>query len=121
MSISAPISSKLNTMEKILCAAIHYSGAEAEMNWNVAHPVKNIDELPKGITICGHRHHNCISTMYAATGMKTYERGSTQGFLTSLNRFVDRKEAYLIAVKAGQVKPGGLTNSNTQLYSEDLY
>lgn len=39
-----------------------------------------------------------------------------QGFLTNLNRFVNRKEGAEIAYKAGQTK-----TLLTRLYSEDLY
>ncbi len=42
-----------------------------------------------------------------------------QGFLTNLNRFVDRKEAWSIADKAGQIKQQ--SGGHGTLYSEDLY
>ncbi len=42
---------------------------------------------------------------------------SIQGFLTSENRFVDRKEAAKIHVANG----GKLNYSDASLYSEDLY
>lgn len=45
-------------------------------------------------------------------------RDSEQGFVTSEGRFVNRKEAFLIADAAGQIKhKHGESNS---LYSEDL-
>ena len=47
-----------------------------------------------------------------------------QGFLTNLNRFVDRKEAYQIAKNANQLAPWvNITgdSENTKLFSEDLY
>jgi hypothetical protein len=40
----------------------------------------------------------------------------TQGFLTSKNRFVDRKEAANIAIAANQCE-----KTVTMLFSEDLY
>ena len=45
-------------------------------------------------------------------GLKSY----TQGFITNLDRFVDRKEAAEIAYSSGQINEPVLT-----LYSEDLY
>jgi hypothetical protein len=44
-----------------------------------------------------------------------------QGFLTSKNRFVNRKEALEIAIAAGQVNENELGNSLIGLFSEDLY
>lgn len=43
-------------------------------------------------------------------------KDEVQGFITSLDRFVDRREAMYIAVTAGQI-----IESKTDLYSEDLY
>lgn len=40
------------------------------------------------------------------------------GFLTSRGRFVDRLEAYKVAVRAGQIAVGG---SSEVLYTEDLW
>jgi hypothetical protein len=40
-----------------------------------------------------------------------------QGFFTSRLRFVDRYEAYRIAVECGQIQPG----TEKRLYSEDIY
>ena len=53
--------------------------------------------------------------MLLLTGRKTTEK-DIQGFLTSQDRFVDRKEAADIAYKAGQIKD--ITDC---LISEDLY
>jgi hypothetical protein len=44
-----------------------------------------------------------------------------QGFITSKDRFVDRKEAYKIAVQSGQVHSNSLQPELKELYSEDLY
>lgn len=44
-----------------------------------------------------------------------------QGFITSLGRYVDREEAYRIAIEAGQhLTHKGLINGS-KLYSEDLW
>lgn len=68
------------------------------------------------------RHHNVIALM----GEK-YQEGrlhdeNTQGFLTSVGRFVRRKPALRIAAKAGQL-PDGIkrTVPEDQLFSEDLW
>lgn len=42
------------------------------------------------------------------------------GFYTSYGRFVDRKEAYQVALEAGQVKKGETTHTDS-LFSEDLW
>ena len=46
---------------------------------------------------------------------------SIQGFLTSKDRFVNRKEALEIAIAAGQVNENELGNPLIGLFSEDLY
>lgn len=43
-----------------------------------------------------------------------------QGFLTNKNRFVDRFEAYKIALSTNQITEGK-THHNDKLYSEDIY
>ncbi len=76
---------------------------------------KNVD---KGVVIGGMRHPHCIHAMNAITGTVQYQQGEqVQGFLTNMDRFVDRKEGLEIAIKANQLigPPRG------QLYSEELY
>lgn len=74
--------------------------------------------LSQGVVFCGFRHGQCIYTKCAVTGLRDAESGEyTQGFLTSLNRFVDRKEGAEIHLSNG----GKLNYSRTELYSEDLY
>ena len=43
----------------------------------------------------------------------------SQGFLTNLNRYVNRKEAWVIAKEANQIKQQ--SGGYGILYSEDLY
>lgn len=65
------------------------------------------------------RHHTIIQTMdleMDIDGMKAIP--SSQGFLTSSGRFVNRVEAYYIALKAEQLSK---TKDKPQLYSEDLW
>jgi len=107
-----------NKQEYILCAANYYNdGVEYTHN-----PIN----IEIGFITCGQRHHNCIQTFvqivgfpYSPEAMKIHQT-EIQGFLTNTNRFVDRKEAQQIAIKADQ-----LINleeiRGVRLYSEDLY
>lgn len=100
--------------EYILCAAIWYKELPS-----MKFLPTNVD---KGVVVCGHRHPHCINTMstlgklrtvtFAADGVGEHE----QGFLTNLNRFVDRKEGGEIAFAANQTK-----TLKKFLFSEDLY
>lgn len=106
------------TDEYIVCAAI----------WWIDYPIiEDIDSArpancDTGIVFCGHRHHNCLHLQHAITGKASYVMGkSIQGFLTSKNRFVDRKEALEIALKADQINKNELGNPLIGLFSEDLY
>ena len=78
---------------------------------------KNITE---GVVFCGFRHGQCIYSKCAVTGLRDAESGdSIQGFLTSLNRFVDRQEAWNIAKEANQIIK--VTGGEGTLYSEDIF
>jgi hypothetical protein len=107
--------------EYILCAAIWYKEIKLVREIPEVRP-KNID---RGIVVLGHRHGQVIWTVASLTGLRTVTFAEDavgeheQGFLTSTNRFVDRKEAYKIAALAGQIK--NIDYSNPDLYSEDLY
>lgn len=100
----------MNREEYILCAAIHFDDGK-----EYAHQPRNIQT---GIVLCGHRH-GCI---YPQIGGLTKERQNLgihekeQGFLTNLNRFVNREEGAIIAFNAKQID-----NELKTLYSEDLY
>ena len=99
--------------EYIICAAILY-----EDGMIYEHQPKNI---LKGIVVAGRRHHNCIMTYSMLTGFiaDDIKLKQVQGFITSKDYFVNRTNAMLIAIEAGQVKKEG--NEGTQLFSEDLY
>lgn len=100
--------------EYILCAANYYDDGSVQV-----HKPTNITT---GFITCGQRHHNCISTFAQIVGFPYTKKGlkimrtEIEGFLTSRNRFVDRKEGGEIAFKAGQTKI-----LIDKLYSEDLY
>ena len=104
--------------ETIICAAIWYNDGQLR-----PHLPKNIDT---GIVSAGFRHPNCFTTLSVLFPNRDYlvvsdeERKCKQGFLTSSNRFVDRKEAAKIALEAGQITELKYGNEN-ELYSEDLY
>lgn len=100
--------------EYILCAAIWYKEQPTAKH--------NVNNITQGLVLCGHRHPHIISAFVALTGKRsvTPECGEyEQGFITSQNRFVNRKEAFEIACNNHQL---GKTYANqTELYSEDLY
>lgn len=97
--------------ERILCAAIWYRDGILHH----AHQPKNISE---GFVICGRQHHNVIATYAVLTGQPTRRETSVQGFVTTRDMFLNRQEANMVAIAAGQVfgnTPGD------ELISEDLY
>lgn len=99
--------------EYIICAAIWFQD-----NKKYKHQPINIET---GFVICGRRHHNCYISIAIINdkSFETYKHvKNVQGFLTSTDRFVDRKEGMDIALKANQVV--NYYHSDT-LYSEDLY
>lgn len=107
--------------EWIICAANHYDDDTVHNHQPV--------NVKKGFVTTGRRHHNCISTFAQIAGFPYSEHGQDihnteeQGFLTNLNRFVDRKEAFKIASAAGQITgPNkGQSENSIGLTSEDLY
>lgn len=106
--------------ERILCAAIHFDDGQVreQQPCNIA----------TGIVVCGRRHHNCFATVeFLESEGRTVRKavnGVRQGFLTSADRFVTRREAAEIAVRAEQVAAAAVTKPDgtfAALYSEDLY
>jgi len=104
--------------ERILCAAIWYKDlplVHTDFPGSHLRPV-NCD---RGIVFCAQRHLQCLYQMIAMTGKMQHQAGEeVQGFLTSTNRFVDRKEGMIIALQANQVI--NIYHSDN-LFSEDLY
>lgn len=108
--------------ERVLCAAIYVDTGEASP------PRRSYTYPATGLVFAGWRHGDCFTTLEAwARGLTPEERerigesqlaGEHQGFLTSLGRFVDRKEAYALAQAAGQIQGG---SKHGYLFSEDLY
>ena len=94
-------------MEKILCAAIWFKdGKEPDL-----FAPTNINE---GFVISGWRHG---AILRIGDRLNISPKNSVQGFLTSENRFLNRKEARALAVKNKQCVP----EFPDELYSEDLY
>lgn len=84
--------------EYIICAAIDHNGT----------------------IICGLRHDDCYKILFSLTNSSENPPGNDkQGFLTSWNRFIDRKEAYKIAKENNQIRWG--KNEERILISENLY
>jgi len=91
--------------EIIICAAVRFNGKV----WR------------------GHRHADAMSVMhdelsYTMTRKQMIKKevNKDQGFITSNNRYVDRREAFRIACKAGQVEKRKDVLVQF-LTSEDLY
>lgn len=104
--------------EYIICAAIYY-------NDGVKYPQqpKNIET---GIVVSGLRHCNCYATISTLLGEEKYKKTNIgregQGFITSLHRYVDRREGFRIA-KANNQFIHRLFDEDDEgiLTSEDLY
>lgn len=109
-------------MERILCAAIYVNTGKAEP------PRRSYSYPPLGLVFSGWRHGDCFTTLNAWAEKLSPEerdqigeeqlRGRDQGFLTSTGRYVNREEAYEIALAAGQLSRERASRSLT---SEDLY
>lgn len=82
-------------IEKILCAAIWYKDIPLKKTFEGNVLPINCD---RGIVFCGFRHPHCMYSMCSVTGLRSVTNAAdgvgehVQGFLTNLNRFVDRKE-----------------------------
>jgi hypothetical protein len=131
---------KLKEEECILCAAIHYdNGLKYNFHYNYG--------VETGFVLCGYRHPHIISVLptnpywlqrkfeendreviqkYEELCVKYgWQEDSLtrckviQGFITNKGRFVNRKEAFQIALAAGQINENA--GVDRELFSEDLY
>jgi len=107
-------------METIICAAIWYKDLPRTIDARGFQPINTAT----GIVVCGYRHGNCIATVKELSGLRSVKLAPdgvgemVQGFLTNMNRFVDRQEGMIIAKAANQL----INNDHTDtLFSEDLY
>lgn len=106
---------KDNKMERIICASIHYDDGKVY----TFQPVN----IKTGIVVGGMRHHNCLEIIRGLNPhyLSDLLNSKHMGFLTTKNRHVSRKEAYQIAIKAGQIKKREGDTDIECLASEDLY
>lgn len=82
-----------------------------------AHQPNNI---ATGFVVTGRRHAHCF---YTISLMKDYRlTPKDQGFITTTNRYLDRKEARELAIATGQYHPMDDRPANKDgLFSEDIY
>ena len=98
--------------EYILCAAIHFDDGQE----HTCQP----SNIKTGYVVTGRRHFNVFNTCDRLMGNTSYLKiEKEQGFITNLDRFVDRVEGREIALAANQVKD--IKSLRNKLFSEDLY
>lgn len=126
--------------EYILCAAVHYdNGLEYKYQKNYG--------IETGFVLCGYRHpmicdvlpfnpyylkklfdeddkeaiqkYEELNIKYGWQEKDLTRCKTTQGFITNKGRFVNRKEAYKIALNTGQIDSSNGVDG--ELFSEDLY
>lgn len=98
------------TCPRILCAAIWVKDSQKH-----EHGPLNIED---GFVICGRRHHDCLATLMDCFP-EHKGKDAIQGFISSDNRFLNRKEALVVAMKARQIH--AKHPPYDMLVSEDLY
>ena len=101
--------------EFIVCAAIWYPTLRYS---DPVAPDCNPINCSTGVVLLGLSHAQIIWKR-VNLGLSREDVEGEQGFITNLNRFVDRKEAMRIAVNAKQLKDG--LYPTRLLYSEDLF
>lgn len=110
--------------EFILCAAIWINDKQKHE--------QQPDNIENGFVVCGRRHSNCYQTIKDLKGdVNTYFKSldisedsyrKYHGFITSLDRYVDRKEGWDIAKANNQIQFGFDASENELiLISENLY
>ena len=87
----------------ILCSAIKF----------------HIDKTGEEVILCGLRHGDMFKQL-KALGFEPHKgyKEIEQGFLIDSGRFLSRKEAYVVALKYGQLKH---PKDSEELFSEDLW
>jgi hypothetical protein len=115
--------SKEQPMEKIICSAIYISDGKQHTDQPT--------NIETGFVISGRRHNNCYAVLKSLLGKEGMERilndvkqtRDDQGFITSMNRYVNRKEAMVIAKRENQLLVPKLhqDNEDSILTSEDLF
>lgn len=87
-------------MRKIVCAAVRF---------------------PRGLIVCGVRHFDALMRQHMPRTLADIEGLLEQGFVDDHGVFVDRSEAYDIALRAGQFNTEDFKGIRGNLCSEDLY
>lgn len=88
----------METKEYIICSAVHYQNGVTYKE----QPVNIIS----GLVVAGRRHNNCVYTLCDVLGFTDLKNVKLVcGFITNTDRFVDRKDGYIIALEANQIKP----------------
>jgi len=125
-------------LEKVICSAIYYNVEFKDENEKLEYNkyISDFIHLPKNIknwiVIYWPRHSHCFEILY-----KIFENKINinklyiiQWFITTKNNFVNRNEAYKIAVHSWQLKNivenkkwniNSDINIEKELFSEDLY
>lgn len=116
----------METKEFIICAAIWVNDKQKHK--------QQPENIEIGFVVCGRRHHNCYQTIVDLKGdLNDYFKSLNisdddyrehQGFITSLDRYVNRREGYIIAKENNQIKFGLAASENGDdsiLISENLY
>jgi len=81
-----------------------------------------IKRISDGKIWTGRRHGNVIVKIFEETGTRPVGPSKfIQGFITGDDRFVDRREAYIIAVECNQLLDKDDPWAPPTLMSEDLY
>jgi hypothetical protein len=113
LAFYVPFAIKIKPNERIMCAAVWFDD-------NTHHDNQPIN-IKHGYVLCGFNHSNVFKQL----GILTDEwrdilgKNKTLGFLTTHNKFVDRKEAYLIAKRENQIM---YKNDNVkELHTTDMY
>ena len=110
--------------EFILCAAIWINDQKIH--------TQQPDNIDIGFVICGRRHHNCyqiikdfgstVNDYFKSLNMTDEDYKKHQGFITSLDRYVTRKEGWVIAKNNNQIQFGLESGEEDSfLISEHLY
>ena len=112
--------------EFILCAAIWVNDKQKHE--------QQPENIEIGFVICGRRHNNCYQTIkdlkgnvndyFKSLDMSEDNYREHQGFITSTDRYVNRKEGWNIAKANNQIQFGleaSESGSDSILISENLY
>ncbi len=84
--------------EYIICSAVHYDDGIIYQ--------EQPTNIKTGIVVAGRRHNNCfylLKQMSLYDETKVTKDNTTAGFLTNFDRFLNRKDAFVLAEKNEQL------------------